>query len=166
MAGPVLVRFYDDKKERLASNPIFYTAGTAGGLGWVDQWGPDPRHDCVIAHEIGHNIGTRHDSFGTVEYGSPFTVMGHGKLPEAHMYGASKQLFEWMDYSRVETIGNVDNANCKASQWCKTMDYDEPLRLKLAPVDQPVDHLPEDSFALVKIPLDGKPNYAYYLEWR
>lgn len=139
--------------------------GSVGGMGWTDMWGPDPRHDRVIAHEIGHNIGTRHDSFGAIEYGSPFTVMGHGPIPEAHMYGAAKHLFEWMPYDRVKIVGNVDNLICKASQHCETFDYDEKITVDLHPIDgDEIDPSDSTKSTLVKIPISAcKLKISYQL---
>jgi len=66
-----------------------------------------------VAHELGHNLGNQHDSFGYTEYGNPYSVMGQGPIPSAHFLGGAKFVMNWMDHeSNVLSIGREDNAMC------------------------------------------------------
>ena len=142
-------------------------SGYVGGPGFTSAWGelvPGYRWDGTIAHEMGHNLGTHHDSFGLVEYGAPFTVMGHGDLPEAHVYGAMKEVMEWTDVAEIAEFGSVRNPMCRLSQWCETKNVMETFDVDLQPIDDGI--LDGGAPTLIKLPFPSDPNYYYFIEWR
>ena len=159
--------------------PRCFASGEGGwaGIAWLGipgfivRWGGAFSNGAgddgnVFAHEVGHNIGMDHDSFGSVEYGNPFSVMGHGPLPEAHFQGAGKGIFEWLKHEPTSevTIGSVDNDLCLKNVQCQSrLKLGEALDLKLQPVDDGT--LEGGKAAVVRIVTDI-PNHYYFLEWR
>ena len=101
---------------------VAYVGFPGTALRWAgDYWSGGAtalkRDKANWAHEVGHNLGCYHDSFGSIEYGSPFSVMGHAPIPEGHFYGAGKAIFEWMEKGEIRRGAKrqADNAisSCK-----------------------------------------------------
>eukprot|EP00520_Triparma_pacifica_P017018 CAMPEP_0118657046 /NCGR_PEP_ID=MMETSP0785-20121206/13803_1 /TAXON_ID=91992 /ORGANISM="Bolidomonas pacifica, Strain CCMP 1866" /LENGTH=1563 /DNA_ID=CAMNT_0006549925 /DNA_START=1 /DNA_END=4689 /DNA_ORIENTATION=- len=151
---------------------IAYVGHPGSALRWMgDHWGGGEDNvykDCSVwAHEVGHNFGCYHDSFGSVEYGSPFSVMGGGPIPEAHFMGAGKAIFEWMEKAQPgseKTIGSMENERCKHNIHCEAFELGEKVTVHLQPIDD--GQLDGDGTpALIRIPTD-KANHYYFIEWR
>jgi hypothetical protein len=57
----------------------------------------------TVSHEMGHNNGVGHGSFGDIEYGDPWTVMGAGEStwPSSQWITATKWLWWWIEDAQV-----------------------------------------------------------------
>jgi len=134
---------------------------------WVRIGSGGSSNGRVIAHEIGHNFGNQHDSFGATEYGNPFSVMGHGEIPQGHFLGGAKFVFNWLDHNdHVLSIGRADSGTTHCGRTdlnCDRMNVDEPKQVTLQPIDDSV--LTDDRPALVRVFTDH-PTRFYWLEWR
>lgn len=118
-----VVAIYFPDLDGVSGSTITYggLASVGGSRMWINGLTTSNGRVQVITHEFGHNYGLFHSNywhpgreelggdyfdsptFGSLEYGDIFDLMGDGDLPEAHFNHFQKNNIDWIPDSKVAT---------------------------------------------------------------